>query len=191
MRMAPTYNLVYGAFAIFPIFLIWIYLSWNTILLGAELTAAAGYWDERLFKQPANPSTHFRHAVRVVRALLAAPGAQSFRELRDATRLPVHELEDVLMRLEEPRIVQRVGRNAYCFARPTEEITLAEVYAATVAPLGAMVPDEWAEVSPQFGRAAEQMRIGLQQPIANLGVEPAKPVRKGKRGRGRSGPSAR
>jgi membrane protein len=192
MRMAPTYNVVYGAFAIVPIFLIWIYLSWTTILLGAEITAAAAYWDERLFKQPSNPATHFRHAVRVVRAFLAAPGAaQGFRQLRDATRLPVHELEDVLMRLQEPRIVQRVGRDAYSFARPIEEITLAEVYAATVAPVGAMAPDEWAEVSPEFGRAAQQMRLGLQQSLASLAVEAPMPVRKAKRGRGRSGRSAR
>lgn len=35
----PTYALIYGAFAALPIFLLWLYLSWSVILLGALLTA--------------------------------------------------------------------------------------------------------------------------------------------------------
>lgn len=40
----PTYKLVYGAFASVPIFLIWIYLSWLTILLGAVVAASLPHW---------------------------------------------------------------------------------------------------------------------------------------------------
>ncbi|MBL4647762.1 MAG: YihY/virulence factor BrkB family protein [Gammaproteobacteria bacterium] len=38
----PTYNLLYGAFAAMPVFLLWIYLSWMVILLGAEISHALG-----------------------------------------------------------------------------------------------------------------------------------------------------
>lgn len=34
-----TYTLIYGAFSAIPIFLLWLYLSWSVILLGALLTA--------------------------------------------------------------------------------------------------------------------------------------------------------
>ncbi len=34
-----SYTTVYGAFAIFPIFLIWIYLTWIVVLVGAELVS--------------------------------------------------------------------------------------------------------------------------------------------------------
>lgn len=36
----PTYQLVYGAFAAVPIFLIWIFVSWSILLVGAELVQA-------------------------------------------------------------------------------------------------------------------------------------------------------
>jgi membrane protein len=35
----PTYKVVYGAFAVFPVFLLWVYFSW-LVTLAAALTAA-------------------------------------------------------------------------------------------------------------------------------------------------------
>jgi membrane protein len=35
----PTYKVVYGAFAVFPVFLLWVYFSW-LVKLAAALTAA-------------------------------------------------------------------------------------------------------------------------------------------------------
>lgn len=40
----PTYKLVYGAFASVPIFLMWVYFSWLTILLGAVVAASLSHW---------------------------------------------------------------------------------------------------------------------------------------------------
>ncbi|WP_296402878.1 YihY family inner membrane protein [Psychrobacter sp.] len=38
MANFTSYEAVYGAFAALPIFLLWIYLSWNVILLGVEIS---------------------------------------------------------------------------------------------------------------------------------------------------------
>lgn len=38
----PGYKLIYGAFATVPIFMLWLYLSWSVILLGALVTAELG-----------------------------------------------------------------------------------------------------------------------------------------------------
>ena len=38
----PTYKAVYGAFAVVPVFLIWVYLSWLVTLAAALVTASLG-----------------------------------------------------------------------------------------------------------------------------------------------------
>ncbi len=38
----PTYRVVYGALATLPLFLIWIYVSWIILLVGAAVTATLG-----------------------------------------------------------------------------------------------------------------------------------------------------
>lgn len=40
MSNFTSYQLVYGAFAAVPIFLLWIFLSWNVVLLGVEISYA-------------------------------------------------------------------------------------------------------------------------------------------------------
>jgi membrane protein len=40
----PTYQTIYGAVAVVPIFLIWMYLTWMVILLGAQVAAARSEW---------------------------------------------------------------------------------------------------------------------------------------------------
>jgi membrane protein len=42
----PTYQTIYGAMAIIPIFLVWMYLCWAVILFGAEIVASLVDWEK-------------------------------------------------------------------------------------------------------------------------------------------------
>lgn len=41
-----SYELIYGAFAAFPLFLLWVYLSWMIILLGVEVCRALAFYKD-------------------------------------------------------------------------------------------------------------------------------------------------
>ena len=169
VRYAHTYSLVYGAFAAVPLFMLWIYLSWLVILLGAEITASAAYWHGRLWSGAATPGMRLREAVLVTRRMLEAGGAPlAFETLRMDTRLPAHEVEVTLSRLCGAGILRRVGRAQYAFAADPRVATLGELYEAAVAPVDALVPLEWAEVSEDFAHAADRMREGLKRPLVSL-----------------------
>lgn len=101
LSKVPTYSVVYGAFATVPILLIWIYVAWVIVLLGAALTA---YVPSLLAGVPRRRSVQgwqFHLALEVLQQLDAVrlqPGkglthAQLCAELRvDALRLePVLE----------------------------------------------------------------------------------------------------
>jgi len=44
MKYFTTYQIIYGAIAALPIFLVWIYISWVIILLGATVAATLNDW---------------------------------------------------------------------------------------------------------------------------------------------------
>lgn len=169
IRLVPTYDLVYGAFAAIPIFLLWIYLSWLVVLLGAELTASAAYWRHRLWRRSATPSVRFREALEVGRRLAEAQGAPvPLALLRAEIAIPNDELEDTLARLEELHIVRRVGRSAYALAKAPEAITLGELYDVAVHSGEGVPPKVWSDYSVELSEAAQAMQTAFSRPLGSL-----------------------
>ena len=54
LMAASDFEVIYGAFAIIPVFLLWIYVTWTIILAGAEVVKALGLFssDQDLQSQP-------------------------------------------------------------------------------------------------------------------------------------------
>lgn len=52
LRQLPTYQVVYGAFAALPLFLIWLFAVWAALLSGALLAANLRHWGEAREPEP-------------------------------------------------------------------------------------------------------------------------------------------
>jgi membrane protein len=53
VRHVPTYEIVYGALAALPVFLVWIYVCWVIVLIGAAITAALTLGPQPARRSPA------------------------------------------------------------------------------------------------------------------------------------------
>ena len=62
----PTYSVIYGAFATLPIFLVWIFLGWVIVLLGAVIAAYAPLIGKRMRRWQDVPGAQFHLALVVL-----------------------------------------------------------------------------------------------------------------------------
>jgi membrane protein len=108
LSLVPSYSVIYGAFATLPIFLLWIYLCWVVVLLGAVIAAYAPSLSMRVVRVPDTPGYRFALAVALLRELQRARGVDNKRglglhELAGAVRvdpLQVEPLLDLLMAMD-------------------------------------------------------------------------------------------
>lgn len=69
LTKVPVYSTIYGAFAAVPIFLIWIYLSWLIVLMGAVVAAYTPSLLSQVKRWPDAPGLRFSLALAVLKAL--------------------------------------------------------------------------------------------------------------------------
>lgn len=85
-----SYKAVYGAFAILPLFLLWVYISWNIILLGVQISYCLTIFETK--------EVHPRHALFSLMDMLNV----MYREHKKGNAVNEAGLRDVLGRQEMP-----------------------------------------------------------------------------------------
>jgi membrane protein len=100
LLQVPTYSVIYGAFAALPILLVWIYVTWLIVLLGAVLASSLPELGRQTWRKPDGPGWGFRLALEVLAELNAAKASQqrgfSTDELASRLRVEPIELRQVL-----------------------------------------------------------------------------------------------
>jgi membrane protein len=99
----PALTSVYGAFSILPILLLWVYLLWVVVLLGAVIAAYAPVLSGGAVRLPSGPGLAFRQAVAVLDCLAQARRSSTqgldLAALADMIRADAMALETLMDRL--------------------------------------------------------------------------------------------
>ncbi len=127
----PTYKLVYGTFASIPIFMLWVYLSWLVVLLGAVIAASLPNWRGEVDPQMRAPGYQFYHALQILRALyqsLETGELTNLPRLRKQLHLGIEDIEEVLQHLSTIGWVRKAAGEGWVLARDAAQLTVADVY---------------------------------------------------------------
>jgi membrane protein len=99
LAQVPTYSAVYGAFATVPILLIWIYVAWVIVLLGAVISA---YWPSLksgIARRGDTPGWNFQLALEILQVLSQKGGGENLDTLSKELRVDDLQLEEPLQTL--------------------------------------------------------------------------------------------
>ena len=103
--LMPTYSVVYGAFAIVPILLVWIYVAWVIVLLGAVVTAYLPSLLAGVARKPYPHGWQFQLAVEILQRLHNARinfiNGMTMVQIADALQVDTLQIEPVLEALAQ------------------------------------------------------------------------------------------
>ena len=137
MSNFTSYEIIYGAFAAVPIFLLWIFLSWNIVLLGVEISYALTAFNADTHKQ------RKRHAVIMLLDLLELfyQKQKVGQSVNESEALEVLGREEIgrwpsyVQILEKQHLIMRTDDNNYVLVRNLSQIDFWSFYSALPYPL--------------------------------------------------------
>lgn len=168
----PNFTLIYGTFSVLPIFLIWVYLTWLVILLGATVAAVLPEFLLRRRLLPATSAGRLVAAVRLAQALALAQRTGRVSDIDPlalASRQTPEEVEALLDRMRDAGWVVRTEEGGWVLVIPGGQLTAGALLGPVV--LGIQAADLSAaglsEADRQLLQAVlDGMRGALPEPVA-------------------------
>lgn len=161
----PTYQTIYGAMAVIPIFLIWLYLSWTIVLFGAVFAASFPEWWRSRDPKVAlalSPALRLEAAV----ALLAAIATKA----RSGGVVDAEALADAVPLDARDAVVEALRARGYIAATDEEGFALARDLRHTS--VAALARDLGVSLGHDGARDEEEAEVA-QALDARLGPVPA------------------
>ena len=129
-----SYSKIYGTLAFVPVFLLWIYLSWTAVLLGASLASSmsAFRYQPAAMRLPHGYEIYglLRLLARFNEARARGNGLHSDEIQQLEPMLTDTLVQQMLAQLCEINVVRRAEAGEWLLSRDLDELTLAELYEA-------------------------------------------------------------
>ena len=185
-----SYQTIYGALAGIPIFLLWMYVSWNAVLLGAVVAANLPTWrvDERL-SHLSSGGVRLGFALGLIAVLARAQrhgGRCRTAALADEIGVPTSVVDEHLQMLAEAGFTAPTQDGAWVLSWDLQTATLLDLYRA----LGLPFAGSWSarplapwqrRIAPVMERVVRAEAQAMRVPLASLlsEIEPGgkQPVR--------------
>lgn len=126
IKNSPSYQLIYGAFAAVPLFLLWIFISWVILLGGAELLRTMV-----VFRETRNHVPMLQALLRLLEALWLRQRSGEVLKPSEVRRLLLKagverwdEFRNLLMELD---LMQRTDQGSYVLTRDLSQLSLSEL----------------------------------------------------------------
>ncbi|WP_193173187.1 YihY family inner membrane protein [Nisaea nitritireducens] len=168
----PTFQTIYGAMAVIPIFLVWVYFSWTVILLGAVFAASFPDWwhSRQLDAAPElGPARLFSVALSTLAAIREKAGPMEQAALDDVASADA--VGQVLERLIAAEFVARIEDGRFVLARDPARFSLYDLYRGLGCAVDAEAPGESedpASITAVIDALSKSERETLSRPAADI-----------------------
>lgn len=166
-----TYQKIYGALALIPIFMGWIYFSWIAILLGASLASSLSAFRYQPASQRLPIGYELYGLLRLIGRFQEARGEGKGLHLDDIRRLePMLTdalVQQMLGQLSEARVLSRAESGEWLLARDLDDVSLADLY--ETCHLRIPIAEAWLPARDDaLGEAAVAALDDLRVPLRDL-----------------------
>jgi membrane protein len=119
-----TYQVVFGALAVIPLFLIWLYLSWSIILLGAHLCHALSSYETKKLDKEEEPFIKLVKCLIVLSKYQKAGSVLTSEELTLSSEVDRNSLNE----LASYGLVMKSEEGSYCLIKAEDKLDYATLY---------------------------------------------------------------
>lgn len=171
LQFFGSYQLVYGALATIPIFLIWMYLVWVTVLIGAEVAAALPEWRSgrrqigETLRRGDLLSLALGTFAELAKAQAHGAGVRT-EHLINALAADPGRLVWLLDTLKTHHLIARSDNGRWVLARDLATFTLHDVCHDLGIALGETLEETVPLVDPLMRRIAETEKAALSDTVA-------------------------